>query len=161
MVVSPATVSMTWQGALGRAADEHALDAAVLVAERDLQVEDLLAVALKAEVPRLDDPGVDRADRHLVDLLALDPVEVHHADDRLHRPPAGPRRRGPARYEAWKRTGLNQGCPSGTTPNCSAISRSKRWTWGQLGVSEGNRSSLDPAAADAQERPSASSASTA
>ena len=62
---------------------------AVLVAERDLQVEDLLAVALEAEMPRLDDAGVDRADRDLVDLLALDAVEVGDADDRgLARLPA-------------------------------------------------------------------------
>ena len=65
--------------ALVRPADQRALDAAVLVAERDLQVEDLLAVALEAEVARLDDAGVHRADRDLVDLLALDPVEVGHA----------------------------------------------------------------------------------
>ena len=45
-------------------------------------MEDLLAVALEAEVPGLDDAGVDRADRDLVDLLALDPVEVRDADDR-------------------------------------------------------------------------------
>ena len=67
-------------GPLVRAADERPLDAAVLVAERDLEVEDLLAVALEAEVPRLDDAGVDRADRDLVDLLALDAVEVGDAD---------------------------------------------------------------------------------
>ena len=60
-------------------AEHGLLDAAVLVAQGDLQVEHLLAVALEAEVARLDDPGVDRADRHLVDLLALDPVEVDHA----------------------------------------------------------------------------------
>ncbi len=80
--------------ALGRPADERPLDAAVLVAERDLQVEDLLAVALEAEVPRLDDAGVDRADRDLVDLLALDAVEVGDADDRGFARLAGPRRRG-------------------------------------------------------------------
>ena len=43
-------------------------------------MEDLLAVALEAEVPRLDDAGVDRTDRDLVDLLAFDAVEVGHAD---------------------------------------------------------------------------------
>src|SRR5207244_435341 len=59
-----------------RAAKEHLLDRPVLVAEGDLQVEDLLAVALETEVPRLDDPGVNRPDRHLVHLVALDPEEV-------------------------------------------------------------------------------------
>ena len=36
---------------LVRAADQGPLDAAMLVAERDLQVKDLLAVALEAEMP--------------------------------------------------------------------------------------------------------------
>src|SRR5438874_4912581 len=45
-------------GALVRAAGERALHAAVLVAERDLQVQDVLAVALKTEMSGLDDPGV-------------------------------------------------------------------------------------------------------
>ena len=66
--------------ALVRAADEGPLDAAMLVAERDLQVKDLLAVALEAEMSRLDDAGVNRADRDLVDLLAFDPEEVGDAD---------------------------------------------------------------------------------
>ena len=81
--------------ALVRPADQRPLDAAVLVAERDLQVEDLFAVALEAKMARLDDAGVDRADRHLVDLLALDAVEVRDADDRASRPASGPRHRGP------------------------------------------------------------------
>ena len=79
---------------LVRPADERSLDAAVLIAERDLQVEDLLAVALEAEVPRLDDAGVNRADRDLVDLLSLDAVEVRDADRPASRPASGPRRRG-------------------------------------------------------------------
>ena len=66
--------------ALVRPADQRVLDPAVLIAEGDLEVEDVLAVALEAEVPGLDDPGVDRADRHLVDLVALHAVEVRHAD---------------------------------------------------------------------------------
>ena len=66
---------------------------AVLVAERDLQVEDLFAVALEPEMPRLDDAGVDRADRDLVDLLALDAEEVGDADDRRFARLAGPTRR--------------------------------------------------------------------
>ena len=49
----------------------------MLVAKRDLQVEDLLAMTLEAKVPRLDDPRVYRPDRDLVDFIALDAVEVH------------------------------------------------------------------------------------
>jgi hypothetical protein len=48
-VVSPASVSIVWIVRC-RAADAGALDAAVLVAERDLEVEHVLAVALEAEV---------------------------------------------------------------------------------------------------------------
>ncbi len=76
---------------LVRAKGERALDSAVLVAERDLEVEDLLAVALEAEVSRLDDPGVHGADGHLVHLLALDAIEVGYADrgDLVRVPPRG------------------------------------------------------------------------
>ena len=85
---------------------------AVLVAERDLQVEHLLAVALEAEMPRLDDAGVHRAHRHLVDLLAVAREEVSHA---------GNRRRGQtgsrlSAYGGWKRIGLSQGWPPGNAP---------------------------------------------
>ena len=80
--------------ALVRPADQRPLDAAVLIAQRDLQVEDLFAVALEAEMPRLDDAGVDRADRDLVDLLPLDAEEVGDADRPASRPASGPRHRG-------------------------------------------------------------------
>ena len=66
-------------GALVRAADERPLHAAVLVAERDLQVQDVLAVTLEAEVAGLDDPGMHGADGDLVHLLAFDPEEIHDA----------------------------------------------------------------------------------
>ncbi len=66
------------QRPLVRPAHERALDAAMLIAERDLEVKDLLAVALEPEVPGLDDAGVDRTDGHLVHLVALDPEEVGH-----------------------------------------------------------------------------------
>ena len=82
-------------GARRRAAGERPLDPAVLVAERDLEVEHVLAVALEAEVAGLDDAGVDRPDRHLVDLVAVDAVEVGDPD-RTAREPPGRR----ARYEA-------------------------------------------------------------
>src|SRR5262249_27078206 len=68
--------------ALGRPAGESPLDTPVLVAERDLQVKDLFAMALEAEMPRFDDAGVDGAHGHFVDLLPLDAVVVGDADDR-------------------------------------------------------------------------------
>ena len=50
----------------------------MLVAEHDLEEQDLLAVRLEAEVPRLDDAGVDRTDCDLVHLFALDAKERVH-----------------------------------------------------------------------------------
>ena len=41
-------------------------------------MQHLLAGALEAEMPGLDDPGVHRAHRHLVDLAALDLEELAH-----------------------------------------------------------------------------------
>ena len=52
--------------ALGRA-----LEATVLVEEPCVEVEDLLADEVEAEVPRLDHACVDRPDRHLVRISAL------------------------------------------------------------------------------------------
>ena len=76
------------QGPLRRPAHEGPLDAAMLVAERDLEVKDLLAVALEPEVPGLDHAGVDRADRDLVDLVPFDPEEISHSgrDPGVRRP---------------------------------------------------------------------------
>ena len=51
-------------------------DSAMLIAQGDLQVEDMLAVTLEAEVPRLDHAGVNRPDRDLVDLVAFDAEEI-------------------------------------------------------------------------------------
>ena len=68
-------VSISVDRPLVRAADQRPLDPAVLVAERDLQVKDLLAVALEAEMPRFDDAGVNGTDRDLVDLLPFDAVK--------------------------------------------------------------------------------------
>ena len=56
-------------------ADERPLDAAMLVAQRDLQVKDVLAVALEAEMSRLDDAGMHGPDGDLVDLVALNAKE--------------------------------------------------------------------------------------
>ena len=79
---------------LVRPADERPLDPAMLVAQRDLQVKDLLAVALEAEMPRLDDAGVNGTDRDLVDLLPFDPEKIRDADDRSFARSSCPRRRG-------------------------------------------------------------------
>ena len=123
------------------AADHRALDAAVLVTQGDLQVEDFLAVALETEMAGFDDAGVDRADGDFVNLVAVDAIEIHDPDDgRLGGRSA---QRHDRRQGVWKRTGLNQGWPSGTMPYCSAISRSKRWTCGQCGVRDSKRSRSD------------------
>ena len=67
---------------LVRAAAQRRLDAAMLVAERDFEMEDALAVAIEAEMPGLDDPGMHRADRDLVDLRAGDLEEIDVLDRR-------------------------------------------------------------------------------
>ena len=51
----------------------------MLEAQRNLEVEHPFAMALKPKVPRLDDAGMHRADRHLVHFLAFDPEEIGHA----------------------------------------------------------------------------------
>jgi hypothetical protein len=61
-------------GAQGRPLQGR-LHAPVLVAQGDLQVQHLLAQHLEAEVPGLDHPGVHGPHGHLVDALALHPVE--------------------------------------------------------------------------------------
>ena len=53
----------------------------MLVAERDLQMKDVFAVALEAEMAGLDDARVHGAHGDLVNLLTLDPVEIGHAHD--------------------------------------------------------------------------------
>src|SRR5260370_20877236 len=54
--------------ALVGATKQSLLDPAVLITERDFQMEDALAVAAEAKIPGFDDPGMHRADRHFVDL---------------------------------------------------------------------------------------------
>ena len=60
--------------AVGRSL-EFMLDAAVLVSQRDFEVEHLLAVADEAEGPRFDDACVDRPDVDLVQRASLHRVE--------------------------------------------------------------------------------------
>jgi hypothetical protein len=53
---------------------------AVLISEGNLQVEHFLPMALKTEMARLDHSGVDGSDGDLVNLLALDAIEVGNPD---------------------------------------------------------------------------------
>ena len=85
-----------------RAAAQRPLDAAMLVAERDFQMDHPLAMAVEAEMPGLDDAGMHRTDRDLVDFGAGDREELRRR--RWSAPPGG------------NRTGLSQGCPSGSMP---------------------------------------------
>ena len=118
---------------------QRPLDAAVLVAERDLEVEHLLAVALEAEVAGLDDAGVDGA-------------RPPPRGSRRPRPGSSPSPRPPARspsrrprrgrrYGGMEPHRLEPGVPlAARSPYCSAISRSNRCTCGQSGVSEAKTS---------------------
>jgi hypothetical protein len=76
----------------------------MLVAEGDLQVEDLLTVTLEAEMSGLDHTGMNGADRHLVDLFAVDPIEVGDADHGRRAAAVLPGRAAPA-LRAVKATG--------------------------------------------------------
>src|SRR5947209_1587723 len=64
---------------LVRPANHVPLDAAMLVAQLDLQMEDMLPVALEAEVARLNDPRVHRPHRHLVRLRPFDAEVIRDA----------------------------------------------------------------------------------
>src|SRR5262245_26368739 len=72
-------------GPLPRPADERALDPAVLIPEYDLQVEDVLAVALEAEVAWLDHAGVHGPDTDLVHLVTFDPEQLGRGERRADR----------------------------------------------------------------------------
>ena len=123
--------------ALVGATGERTLDTAVLVAERDLQVQHPLAVALEAEMARLDHAGVHGPDRDLVDLVAFDAEEVGDAD----------RRGGTAARRGLEPHRLEPRVASVTrTPHCSASSRSKMWTCGVVATREGQ---VSPAVARA------------
>ena len=49
-------------------AAQRLFDAAVLVSERDFEMEDALAVTAEAKMPGLDDPGMHRANRDFMDF---------------------------------------------------------------------------------------------
>ena len=61
------------------AAQHRPLHAAMLVAQGDFQMVDRLAVTLEAKMAGLDDAGMDRTDRHFMDLLARHLEEVGDA----------------------------------------------------------------------------------
>ena len=54
-----------------RTAGQRLLHAAMLVAERDLQMQHFFARALETEMARLDDAGMDGADRDFVNFAAI------------------------------------------------------------------------------------------
>src|SRR6266566_9659501 len=66
-------------GPLVRAADQGAFHTTMLVPQRDLQMKDIFAVALKPEVAWLDHTGMHRPDGHLVDIIASNGEEVSDA----------------------------------------------------------------------------------
>ncbi len=118
-----------------RAAGQRLLDAAMLVAERNFEVQHFLARALKAEMSRFDDAGVHRPDRDFVDFAAVDAEEIP---------------RGRARRPMFCAHGLEPRMPSGLSPCCSQTSRSNRcacgWVGGERRIASGGRQ----AAADGQ-----------
>jgi len=61
------------------AADHRLFYSAMLKPQCDFQMKYLFTVTLKAEMARLNDPGVYRADRHFVNLIAFDAKKVAHS----------------------------------------------------------------------------------
>ena len=92
-----------------------------------------------------------RPDRHLVDLLALDAVEVDDADDGLVRLPAPGVVAGPVR--AWKRTGLSHGWPSRTHAELLGDLALEQVDLRAVGRQRGERVARERVVADAQQRP--------
>ena len=95
------------------AADQGLLDPTVLIAQRDLQVKDLLAMALEAEVPRFDDAGVNGTDRDLVDFLSFNPEKIRDTDHRSFVRRPAPRVMAGA-VRAMKANRLEPRVPQGT-----------------------------------------------
>src|SRR5205807_6855427 len=88
---------------------------AVLVAQRDLEVEDLFAVALEAEVPRFDHAGVNGTNRDFMDFLPFDPVKIGDADEGMFARFPAPRIVAGA-VRGVKADRLEPGMPLGTNP---------------------------------------------
>ncbi len=72
---------------------QGAFNSAMLVSERDLEVQHLLACALKAEMAGRNDPCMHRPDGDLMDLPAINAKEVRHGGSA----PCGPSNR----LEPW------------------------------------------------------------
>src|SRR5262249_23800330 len=70
-------------GAFVRPAGDRSLGTAVLIAQGDLQVEDLFTVALKTKIAWFDDAGVNGTYRDFVDFVPFNAVEIRDASDRL------------------------------------------------------------------------------
>ena len=154
----PASASSAWQYAVAwpteritgdllhevhgpfvRAAHQGPLDAAMLITQRNLQVEDVLAVTLETEVAGLDHAGMDRPDGDLVDSWPSTrkksaPAVDGELDRIVGRARPGVMCRAIRPMEPDR---LEPRMPLGTSPHCSAISRSNQWAWGQSGVSAG------------------------
>ncbi len=63
-------------GGAMRSADQRGLDPAMLVAERDLEMQHLLAGALETEMAGLDDARVHGTDGDFVHFPAIHPKEL-------------------------------------------------------------------------------------
>ena len=57
------------------AAHNHAFKPSVLITQSNLKVQHVFTVALKAEMPRLNNPGMYGANGNFVDFFAFNPVE--------------------------------------------------------------------------------------
>ena len=79
-----------------RPSGQRSLYAAMLISERDLQVIDILPVALEPEVPGFDDARMHGAHRDLMDFFSLDAEKLRIPDDDL----SVPMPRIPGRREA-------------------------------------------------------------
>ena len=117
------------------------LEAAMDEAQPRVEVEDPLADRREAEVAGLDDAGVDRADRQLVDALALD-LERHEValGDRAAGPrPGRPCAAGGSRAASARGApaGAGPGGRPGTSPSRSFASRSSQCAAGTSGLSDG------------------------
>ncbi len=62
----------------------------MLVAESYFQVENRFSVALKAEMTRLDDSGMDRTDGDLMDLIPGNPEKISDTGENIFVPTASP-----------------------------------------------------------------------
>ena len=117
------------------------LQPAMRVEQARVEMEHGLADRREAEVTRLDDAGVDRADRDLEDALAFGD-EVRELVGGLDRDAPRPVERLAEREDArghpsWTTSGRGSGCPTGTIPNRSCISRSCQFAAGTAVVREG------------------------